>query len=103
MRIRYFIAGIVLIAAFGTGCSEDASKQSKPTQASPALNDSGTIRAQIEAIQKKYDVTVNVHGQYITIGTSGLIRTNEMNQIEESLHEVFGMDFTNYTVNYNID
>jgi hypothetical protein len=100
VRIPYFIAGVALIITFGVGCSKDSNKHLYSANPPPTLTDSGTIKTQLEAIQKDYGVGIEVYGKHINIGTSGLITKNKMIQITDAIHKTFGNDFTNYTVNY---
>jgi hypothetical protein len=65
--------------------------------------DSQTTRSRLNAVQKDYGVTLSIHDHWLTVGTSGLIPTNEMSQISDALRKALGDDFSNYTVNYNIN
>jgi hypothetical protein len=67
------------------------------------MADADRRKPRLEEIQRDFGVAVSIHDHWITIGTAGLITTNEMSQIKDKLHEVFGKDFTNYTVNYDIN
>jgi len=61
---------------------------------------SGDTMARLKKIQSDYGVTVEVRGREIIVGTSGLVSAVEMKQIEQSLHEVFGNYYTNYTLSH---
>ena len=63
---------------------------------------SADIISRLKKIQSDYGVTVEVRGRGIIVGTSGLVSADEMKQIEQSLHEVFGNDYTNYTLSHLI-
>ena len=102
MRLSHILAGAVLIAAFA-GCSKDSGAPLHSVATTPSFTDSNTTQARIEALQKEYGVTVSIHDRWITIGTMGLITTNKASQISDALREALGNDFTNYTINYDIN
>jgi hypothetical protein len=102
MSTSHIFAGAALVAMFLVGCSKDSGEQLHSVTPSSSLNGSQTTKSRLEEIQKDYGVTVDIHDRWIIIGTSGLITTNIMNQISGALHEVFGENFTNYTINYDI-
>ncbi len=87
-----------LVAIFATGCSKSSTHS---VILPPNVADSKAVETQLEKIQKDYGVVLDVHSNMIDIRT-GLITTDKRGQIKDALHKVFGEDFTNYTINYNV-
>ena len=90
-----------LVAILVAGCSKNTSEHSHSVVLPPNVADFKATEAQLEKIQKDYGVVVEVYSNSINI-TTGLIATDKRVKIKDALHKVFGENFTNYTINYNV-
>jgi len=77
-----------------------ASNQGKP----PLSADTNARIKKIQDDYGNYGVSVRVNDHHIIIGEmQGLIPKETLKSIEDSLHDVIGNDFTNFTISINID
>jgi len=99
---RVLLASASLVIALTAGCTTGPGGPAAPSAptaetTAPAAAP-GSELAQLNQIQKDYDVTLEIQGHQINLKTAGNLGGQKMTEIVSALRKVYGADFNNYTV-----